>query len=54
MQAFAVVETDDVVNDGGPGFGVIGIVALSHPFHFKVQKEAFGNSVDAPMSRNTS
>ena len=45
MQAFAVVEPDDVVGDINPGFGLGGIVALPHPFHFKIQEEAFSNSV---------
>ena len=50
MQTFAVIEADDVVGDVDPGFGVVGIVALPHPFHFEVQEEAFSNRDGTALS----
>ncbi len=50
MQAFAVIKADDVVGDVDPGFSVVGIVALPYPFHFKIQEEAFSNSVVPTVS----
>ena len=50
MQAFAVVEADDVIGDVNPGFSVVCLVALPYPFHFKVQEEAFSNSVVPAVS----
>jgi hypothetical protein len=35
----------EVVGDGDLGSGVVGKVALPHPFYFKVQEEASSNSV---------
>jgi hypothetical protein len=50
MQMFAVVEADDVDGDIDSCFGMVGIFPLPYPFHFEIQEEAFGSSVDAPMS----
>jgi hypothetical protein len=52
MQTVVVVEADDIGGDIDLGLRVVGILALPHPFHFEIQEEAFGNCIDAPMSRN--
>lgn len=52
MQTLTVVEANDVGNDIDLGHRVLGIAALPHPFHFEIQEEAFGDGIDAPMSRN--
>ena len=52
VQSLAVVEADDVVSDIIPGLGMICVLALPDTFHLEVQKKAFGDGVDAPISRS--
>jgi hypothetical protein len=45
MQAFAVVEANDLGSDIEVGLSPVGVFSLPHAYHFEVQKEAFGHGI---------
>ena len=45
MQAYAVVETVDIVGDISYSFTVIGVIKLPNALHFEIQKESLHDSV---------